>query len=173
HPYGMIRSFVEARLDQLWYPRLVSAQDATRTPWPYDPQQLGELVWLTLHRNILEFLDSIPGHRQHRVTFEDLVGEPKATTEGLASFLGVDFAADMLTPQKDGSRKMTDGIHAASRMIGDMKFHRHSKIDANAADLWKQEYQDDFLAGATLDLARVLGYDETLATAAGRTEFAL
>jgi acyl-CoA synthetase (AMP-forming)/AMP-acid ligase II/acyl carrier protein len=173
HPYGMIRSFVEARLDQLWYPRLVSAKAAAQTPWPFDPQQLGELVWLTLHQNILEFLGGVPAHRQYRVTFEDLVGDPGRTTEGLCTFLGLDFAADMLTPQKDGSRRMTDGIHAASRMIGDMKFHRHSKIDAETADLWKREYQDDFLSDTAMGLARTLGYDQTLASAAGRTEFAL
>jgi acyl-CoA synthetase (AMP-forming)/AMP-acid ligase II len=173
HPYGMIRSFVEARLDQLWYPRIAEPANVKKTPWPYDPYQLGELVWLTVNENITAFLDAVPTGRQFSVTYEALVGTPQETIGEICRFLGVDYCADMIEPRKDPARRMTDGLHNESRMIGDMKFHRHSQIDAKAADSWKDAFDDDFLCRTTFALAQSLGYDETVLSSRDRLEFAI
>jgi Sulfotransferase family/Phosphopantetheine attachment site len=171
HPYGMIRSFEEAKLEQLWYPRLVGTDEAHRTPCPYTRRELAEMIWLILHRNILEFLEGVPRHRQHRVKFEDLVGDPRRATNELCRFLHLEFEPEMLQPQSNKQERMTDGIHPVSRMIGDMKFSQHDGIASQAADLWKQQYEIDFLSDETWKVAAPLGYEETLAKVKNRKEF--
>jgi acyl-CoA synthetase (AMP-forming)/AMP-acid ligase II len=173
HPYGMIRSFEEMRLEQLWYPRLVGAEAAGRSPSPWTSRELAELIWVTLHRNIVGFLDGIPRERQCMIRFEDLVREPRPAMERLCTFLRVPFSEDMLEPQRDSSTRMTDGLHAVSKMIGDTKFHLHQGISTGAADLWKAHYEVDFLGEPTFALAAQLGYHETVASSASRMEFDL
>jgi acyl-CoA synthetase (AMP-forming)/AMP-acid ligase II len=171
HPYGTIRSFEEAKLEQLWYPRLVGSREAERVPCPYHPRELGEMIWLILHQNILAFLKGVPRHRQCRVRFEDLVGNPQGATKRLCEFLDVDFEPAMLEPQNNRRERMTDGVHPDSRMIGDMKFHQHSGIAAEVAETWRTAYQTDFLADDTWHLATALGYDVTVAQANQLKEF--
>ena len=76
----------------------------------------------------------------------------------LSDFLGVPFDEGMLDPYTDGSRKMTDGIHALSKMLGDVKFHQHRQVDAGAAESWRSDYPEDFLGAPTWELATELGY---------------
>lgn len=171
HPYGMIRSFEEARLEQLWYPRLVGVEAARAAPCPYTRRELAELIWLVLNQNMLSFLDGVPQERQLRIRFEDLVGDPRRTAGAICGLLGIELEESMLHPHDDSRRRMTDGLHSESRMIGDMKFHQHRRIDNTVADRWKEHYQVDFLADATRELAARLGYVETVAALHGRTEF--
>jgi oxalate---CoA ligase len=170
HPYGMIRSFEEAKLQQLWYPRLVGPAARDRDACPYGPRQLAEMIWLILNENILEFLRSIPPQRQFRLKFEDVVNEPESTMREFCSRLDIEFAPDMLNPQKDQKQRMTDGIHDVSRMIGDPKFHQFKKIESSVADQWKTHYDVDFLSDDTWRVAASLGYRETVAEARGRSE---
>jgi thioesterase domain-containing protein len=65
----------------------------------------------------------------------------------------------MLDPYEDTGRRMTDGLHAVSRMLGDVKFHEHRGVDAEAADRWKEGHIEDFLGDVTWDLAGLLGYE--------------
>src|SRR6185369_5582763 len=60
HPHGMIRSFEEAKLDQIFF----------RGAHPFARRELAELIWTASHRNIVEFLDRVPPERQYRVRFE-------------------------------------------------------------------------------------------------------
>jgi hypothetical protein len=53
HPYGMIHSFEEAKLDQVFF----------RYAHDFSPRQLAELIWLISQQNILEFLKGIPPER--------------------------------------------------------------------------------------------------------------
>jgi hypothetical protein len=47
-------------------------------------------------------------------------------------------------------------------MLGDIKFERHKRIDAAAADRWKQEWEaEDELGEVTCRLAQSLGYMKT------------
>jgi hypothetical protein len=43
-------------------------------------------------------------------------------------------------------------------MIGDIKFHGYNKIEATAADRWKDKVEEDFLSDMTWDLAEEVGY---------------
>ena len=171
HPYGMIRSFEEAKLEQLWYPRLVGSREAESVPCPYHRRELAEMIWLVLHQNILRFLEGVPRHRQYRIHFENVVGDPQGSMKSLCEFLNVNFEAAMLEPQNNRRERMTDGVHPDSRMIGDMKFHQHSGIAAEVAATWRTAYQADFLADETWQLAAALGYDETVAQANKLKEF--
>lgn len=152
HPYGTIRSMEEAKLDLL-----LSAQ--VKDEISLSAKEKAELMWLISHQNILEFLEHIPAHRQYRVKFEDLVKQPDTTVEGLCQFLGLSFAPEMLQIYEDKKQRMTDGIHSVSRMLGDVKFHTHKEISAQAAELWKQDYQVDFLGEQTWQLAESFGYE--------------
>ncbi|MEJ6021948.1 AMP-binding protein [Ramlibacter sp. PS4R-6] len=174
HPYGMIRSFEEAKLEQLWYPRLVGQDAGHPDASPYGRRQLGEMIWLILHENIVKFLDKIPANRKFQLRFEDMVNQPEAAMRDVCTRLGLDFAPDMLAPQGDQKQRMTDGIHeGVSRMIGDPKFHKHKKIEASVADQWKSAYEVDFLSEQTLALAKKLGYTETVADVRGREDIEL
>ncbi|MDB9373597.1 non-ribosomal peptide synthetase [Nodularia sphaerocarpa] len=147
HPYATMRSYEEARVEQTF-------------PYqhPFNRRELAELVWLISHENILEFLKQVPQERQYQVKFEDIVSQPQTSVEGLCQFLGLDFHPDMLQPYKEKKQRMTDGIYAQSRMVGDVKFHEHQGINPSTADTWKQYYSTDFLGDVTWRVAESLGY---------------
>jgi amino acid adenylation domain-containing protein/FkbH-like protein/non-ribosomal peptide synthase protein (TIGR01720 family)/FkbM family methyltransferase len=147
HPYATMRSYEEARVEQTF-------------PYqhPFSRRELAELVWLISHQNILEFLQQVPQERQYQLKFEDIVSQPQTSVEGLCQFLGLEFHPDMLQPYKEKKQRMTDGIYAQSRMLGDVKFHEHQGINASTADSWKQYYTSDFLGDVTWRLAESLGY---------------
>ncbi|HSF40208.1 MAG TPA: amino acid adenylation domain-containing protein, partial [Thermoanaerobaculia bacterium] len=155
HPYGMISSFEKARLEQVFF----------RVPHPFSRRELAELIWLTSQRNILAFLSGIEPGRQLRLRFEDLVQDPRAAMERVCAFLGVPFVPAMLDPYEDTGRRMTDGIHALSRMVGDVKFHEHKAIDPAVAESWKKEIAEDFLGEPTWRMAESLGYPRKRKTA--------
>jgi acyl transferase domain-containing protein len=151
HPYAMIRSFEEAKLDLLIDSRLLKKLSLSR-------RQLAELYWTISHQNILEFLGQVPGKRQYQIKFEELVQHPRRTAEGLCRFLGLDFHTDMVEPYKDKKERMTDGVHEKGLMIGDVKFHQHNKIDRAVANAWEKHYQEEFLGNEAARMANFLGY---------------
>ncbi len=148
HPLDMIRSFVEARLDEVFF----------RHPHELLTDELAEALWVLSHQNIVDFLDPIPNARKHRVHFEELVREPEREMRAICKFLEVDFEPAMLRPYEDKKARMTDGLHEASRMLGDVKFHQHQRIDASVADRWKQAEPARVLGEMTWALAQTLGY---------------
>jgi len=149
HPCGMIRSFEEARLDQIFF----------RQEHPFERRELAELIWLVSQENIVSFLEKVPEKRKRLVRFEDLVRDPEPVLRGLCGFLGLDFHPAMLQPYEDRSRRMTDGVHAESRMLGDVKFHTHSGIDSGTAERWREAYQEDFLGLPSARMAAAFGYE--------------
>ena len=173
HPYGMIRSFEEAKLDQLWSPRLQGVSSEEPVQVSFNRRQMAEMIWLILNENILTFLKSIPSSRQLFVPFEDLVNKPSNEMHKVCDMLGLSYMDSMINPQSDQKARMTDGVHAMSKMIGDPKFHYHKKIDPSIADQWKSAYTIDFLSDETWQLANVLGYQETLCDVLGRVELVL
>ena len=152
HPYGMIRSFEEAKLDQVFF----------RAEHSFSRRELAELVWLVSHRNILAFFEGIPAERKHAVVFEELLAEPERVLRGVCEFLGLEYQADMAAPyqasEEKKSARMTDGLHSWSRMVGDVKFHEHGRIERGVADRWKNEITEDFLGEPTRDMAETLGF---------------
>ncbi len=152
HPYGMIRSFEEAKLDQVFF----------RAEHDFSRRELAELIWLVSHRNILAFFEGIPAERKHAVVFEELLAEPERVLRGVCSFLGLDYQPEMAAPyqasEQKKSARMTDGLHSWSRMLGDVKFHTHGRVEQSVADRWKTEITEDFLGEPTRDMAETLGF---------------
>ncbi|HEV2855402.1 MAG TPA: amino acid adenylation domain-containing protein [Thermoanaerobaculia bacterium] len=148
HPLGMMLSFEEARVDQTFF----------RHPHDFTLRQLAELVWLVCHQNILSLVSRLPAERVHRVHFEDLVRDPEPELRALCGFLEVEFHPDMLEPYKNKERRMTDGIHPLAKMLGDVKFHTHSRVDPAVADRWRNAFKGHRLGEETLALAGSFGY---------------
>lgn len=155
HPAAMIRSFEEARTDQVFF----------RQSHSFSPRQLAELVWTVSHQNILAFLQEIPAARQHRVKYEELVTDPHRTTQAICAFLGLPFEARMAEPYADKEKRMTDGIYSVSKMLGDPKFHTHRQVDANAAERWREAYTEDFIGEPTWQLAEQVDYSRPIVPA--------
>jgi amino acid adenylation domain-containing protein/thioester reductase-like protein len=146
HPVATVESYVEARLDRVY------------DDFPFSPETQAQLVWMLAHDNVLRFLAGVPAERQHRLRFEDLLREPRRAMEDLGRFLGVGFAPAMLEPYS--GRRMTDGPRAASRMMGDPKFHQHSGIDAAVAERSRATAAAAAaLAAPVRELAARLGYE--------------
>ncbi len=154
HPYGTIRSFEEAKLDQILFNRL-----AINAELPYSCREVAEMVWLINEQNIAEFLKDIPSERQYQIRFEDLVTQPQQELEDICQFLGLDFRPEMLKIYQEKNKRMTDGLRADSRMLGDMKFHRYQDIDARIAEKWREHYQVDFLSDVTWKVAKSFNYE--------------
>src|SRR5690606_22296201 len=110
HPLGMVNSFVEAKLDQIFF----------RYPHNFSTQQLAELIWLHSHQNISDFLETIPADRQMQISFEDMTGSADVQMKRLCDFIGLEFESDMLAiyEANEKKRRMTDGIHEESKMLG-------------------------------------------------------
>ncbi len=145
----MIRSFVEAKLDQIFF----------RKEHGFSRRELAELIWVASHRNIESFLEGVPAHRQHWVRFEDLLREPEAVLRGICGLLGLDYDPAMAEPYRQDSSRMTDGPYAESRMLGDVKFHEHSGVDAAVAERWREEIPESSLGEPTREVASRLGYE--------------
>lgn len=164
HPLGMIRSFLEARLAAVFF---------RRADHPFAPRELAELIWYTCNHNIQTLLLGVPANRQFRIGFEQLVAAPETHARRLAEFLGVPFQAEMVAPHRNKEKKMTDGLHQESKMMGDPKFHQHKSIDATVADRWKHETPSTDLGALTDALAVELGYPSTRPEEEEREDFIL
>jgi amino acid adenylation domain-containing protein len=152
HPYAMIRSFVKARLEQVFF----------RHAHNFSRRELAELVWVVSQMNILKFLETVPAERQFKVHFEELVNEPERVLRGVCEFLRLKYVSEMATPYQGSSERMTNGIHPLSKMLGDVKFHEHRTVEPGIADRWQQELTaGDLLAEETWTIAELLGYSRT------------
>jgi amino acid adenylation domain-containing protein/non-ribosomal peptide synthase protein (TIGR01720 family) len=155
HPYATVYSFVEAKLDQVFF----------RHEHPFPRRGLAELVWIISHQNILEFLKTVPEDRQHRVVFEDLVTRPEAIMKGICQFLDVEFHPALVRPYE--GQRMTNGIRPGAQMVGDFKFYLRKEIDPGAADRWKKFHSIDFLSDIAWQVAGSLGYERPVTPQAG------
>ena len=149
HPIAVIRSFEKMHMDQI----------LLLNEHPYDARQLGELVWLRSHLNILEFLEGIPEERQCRIKFESLVSDPKPEMERVCKALETHFMPELVEPYRDTDSKMTTGLYPESTPMGDVQFLNYSEIRSDVADNWQQAREDYQLATATKKFARELGYE--------------
>ena len=151
HPYGMIHSFVEARMDLLNGQQVMDELDFTS-------REFAEVIYTNSVGNILEFLKKVPQERQLLIKFEDLAQTPGDIVKNICRFLDINFDSEMLQPYKEREKRMTDGIYSEGQMIGDPKFHLHKRINAEVVDNWKKDYIEDFLGEPTLEIAAILGY---------------
>ncbi|KPA15500.1 amino acid adenylation domain protein [Candidatus Magnetomorum sp. HK-1] len=152
HPYGMINSFEEAKLDQIFF---LYDHD-------YSTRELAELIFLQSHVNILEFFEHIPSSRKHTVKFEDITSQTESVIKDICAFINLDFHSDMLKPYQEKQKRMTDGIYKESRMLGDVKFLDHKKIKSQVSDRWRHNYTLDFLGDITWQIATKIGYQKDL-----------
>ena len=148
HPWSMVRSFEKYHMDQVLYLH----------PHNLSPRKLGELVWLHSQRNVSEFLTEVPDGQKSTILYEDLVSRPEATIRRMCEEIGIEFHPGLLDPYQDLDKKMTDGIYADSRSMGDTHFERKKGIDAQKAEEWKGVLKDNFLASQTWAMASRLGY---------------
>ena len=160
HPYSMVQSFEKYHLDQVLYLK----------NHPYNAKELGELVWMHSHQNILTFLKNIPQNRQYQVRYEDLVQAPEQSIKALCQQTGLTFHPDLLTPYKDLHTKNIDGIYEDSRSMSDSNLLKYKKINAAKAKEWKGILKNNFLSKASLDLAEKLGYEQPSQPSVAQTE---
>lgn len=143
----MIRSFEEARIDRI-----------VRFAHPFTPRQLAEAYWVMAYENARAFLAQVPQERQFTIVFEELVRRPQEIITELCRALDIPFDERMLQPYRDKRAQMTDGVHALSRGLVDLKFHQHTGIDASVAENWRGVVDVASLGDPTRRLARELGY---------------
>ncbi len=148
HPYAVVRSFEDYHMDQVVPLRAHS----------FARRELAELVWILSHRNILEFLETVPPARRVRIRFEELVSRPREVLRELCDGLSLPFHPDLADPYKDAGKKMVDGVHGVSTPMGDRKFLEHGRIDPAVGEAWRRVETDDFLGDITWQLAAALGY---------------
>ncbi len=146
HPYAMVYSFIEAKLDQNFF----------RYEHPFTRRELGELIYIISHQNINRFLQDIPDERKIRLRFEDLLLDPYNEMLRICNFIDIDFEPDMLKPYQ--GNKMTDGVSKHSQMVGDFKFYLHKNIDTSVTDRWREHHKNNFLSDITWELAKAFGY---------------
>jgi amino acid adenylation domain-containing protein len=151
HPCGMIQSYVDAHIDQIF-----------RHQFPGSPRDLAECIWRISNENVLTFLERIPRERWIRVHFEQLLAEPERQMRRLADFLEVPFETEMLQPYDGAERRMLDGMYQQSRMVGDPRFDRHSGINGSVADAWREKLREQDLSSDTQHLAYRCGYQINL-----------
>lgn len=149
HSQAALRSFEEARLDQIFFHRA----------HPFSRRQLAELVWTVSHRNILDFLAEVPRERSLKVRFEELVREPQPVLREICDFLGLRYHPEMAEPYREGAARMVDGPHAVSRMLGDVKFLAHGRVEPAAAERWREAGEVP-LGAPTREVAAELGFVE-------------
>ncbi|MBT8208286.1 MAG: sulfotransferase, partial [Acidimicrobiia bacterium] len=149
HPRPVIDSFEKHHMEQVIYLRNHS----------FDSRQLGELVWTLSHRNITEFLATVPEDRRHQLRFEDLVQDPASQMEELCMALSIPFHPGVVDPYKGVDHKMVDGVHAESAPMGDPGFMRRRQIDPSVAEAWTANTDSRPLGEPTLQLAASFGYD--------------
>ena len=150
HPCGSIQSYVDTRMEFFF-----------RYEHSFSAAQLAELNWLISQQNIVTFLDEVPQERQLQIRFEDLVAAPEPAMQEVCRFLGVEFDPEVLDPYGDAAVRMTDPVYAHSKMLGDVKFVGHRKIDPTIADRWRGKVAEDSLGDMTWQLARTFGYERT------------
>jgi hypothetical protein len=147
-PEAVIHSYEEAHLEQI-FPRFTH---------PFSGREVAELVWLISQQHILEFLSEVSSERQHRVVFEELVAEPRRVLEGVSEFLGLEYEEGMSEPYRERAERMTDGVWAESKMLGDVKFHEHRGIEAGVGERWRKTAGGLEIGELTKELAKSLGY---------------
>ena len=144
HPYSVIRSFVDLRME-----RLFGVDEG-------DPHRLAETIWRTCNRHVQDLAGRLGPARVHRVVYEELVARPEATVTDLCRFLGIPFDGALLTPH-EGSR-LTDGPHRQSLSVGDPNFGRRGRIDPSLAEAWRAVTLPRPLRSSSRKLAESFGY---------------
>jgi acyl carrier protein len=151
HPGGMTRSFIDAKLER-------TVPFMQRHAQAFTTEEFAELAWLSCNDNIAEVLAGIPAGRQFRLHYEDLVSAPERVLGAVCAFLGLEVESAMLDPYAEHEGRMVDGVNRVGDFSGDLKFHLHGRIQAEAAWRWQRFDNGRGLSEMTWRLAERLGY---------------
>jgi hypothetical protein len=114
------------------------------------------MMWLVCNENVVNFLQGVPPHRQHRLSYEDMVTHPEAAMKGVADFLQIPYCEALIDPYSGG--RMTE--LAGGRQAGDPMFYARKKIDSASAQSSLRRPDDVVLAQDTVTLANSFGYTD-------------
>jgi len=92
------------------------------------------------------------------VKYEELVSNPEMMVFGICDFLGLGYSREMIQVYDNPKDRMTNGLYAESKMLGDVKFFTHSSINTGPVEKWKEKYKTEFLGDAAAQLAKSFGY---------------
>ncbi|MCC6488112.1 MAG: SDR family NAD(P)-dependent oxidoreductase [Candidatus Hydrogenedentes bacterium] len=145
HPYAVIESYVKNRTG-----RMFNFGHA-------DPYLLAEEVWTSHNQNTMDFLESVEASRKFQVRYEDLVADPERIMRAMCDFLRLPFDDGVLQPYAEG--RMTDGVHASSRSIGDPNFLKHKSIEASLGEAWRRARLPRPLGDRAQHVAAILDYE--------------
>lgn len=129
---------------------------------PGDPEPL----WLETHRNILSFLDTVPGPLQRRVRGEDVLGDPDRALTDLAAWLGLRATPECLDEMRHPERSPFAGFGPVGARFGnDPKFLEQPALHGGAPKpqslagpvAWRSDGTG--LSDDTRRLAATFGYD--------------
>lgn len=148
NPVDMVKSFEKARMHQSWmYPNETQ------------PAALAEMIWRKTYETIEAFAEKVDTRYIMTTSFEDLVSDPAGVLPKICRFLRVPFDPVVLDPHADDVHRMTKGLSATARMIGDPRFKTHGAIDATRA-VSGFGIPQGHLSNATRILASKIGYSE-------------
>ncbi len=127
-----------------------------------DPIAFAEQIWIRTNRSLLDFSEEVEPHRWLRVRFEDLVSDPRAAMERVATFFDVDFDERLVQPYE--GQRMAEGLRPGIPAAGDPNILEHDGIDPSLAS--GQQGADLALSPEAIALATELGYADIQSTSA-------
>ena len=101
---------------------------------PPDTALAPEDGWLTLHQNILEFLEGVPAGQQTRLRAEDVVADPTASLGEVAAWLGLRTDSLAIGAMAHPEASPFAGIGPAGARLGnDLNFLQQPRLRAERA----------------------------------------
>jgi Sulfotransferase family len=148
HPAAAIESFVRMRFHRVFSRHWLV--------WDENPWLYGEKCWTSANLQILDFLRPIAADRQIRVSYEELVGDPRIVATDICRFLGIPLDEALLSPYS-GQRSIED-VEGRGPAMGDPNFLTHTGIDGSLAERGMRRGMTLSFGQATREVAALLGY---------------
>jgi hypothetical protein len=126
HPLSCIGSYAKLRLDT-YAPIDIKG---------YSPEQVGELMWIQSHQNILDICEGLGSDRYCRISYNQITGDPGLATDRLCGFLKVPTGFSPQIHDKTDKKLMISGSKSGSMMLGDPTFFQHDSIKQDQDDKW-------------------------------------
>lgn len=126
----ILRLFPDAQIVHLVRDPRSCVASLQRVPWWHRDVASSAALWVAADRALRRAGRRLPADSYHRVRYEDLVCEPRATLQRLCAFLGEPFEEGML-----------DHARAAADIVPDRKsWHArtHEALDPARRDAWRE-----------------------------------
>ncbi len=145
HPYTVMQSILQARLDTLLGPNLFKESDV-------DPYVVAETIWAASNRTLLQFLADAAPEQRTSVRYEELVSDSARVMTELCAFLGIPFDESVLNPYDNTQKRMAGGI-------GDPNIFKHKSINPQRGEAWRSISLPRYLDESTRRVAAQLSYE--------------